>query len=537
MYDNTNNGTPLYEGTFFAKDNVSEESLFSTTDPNTSLGSGNPPPSAPRPHINDYAEKDIEYDFDWFPVHADNSGNEEKYRVLESIYDLLPSSLEQATRYFSRRHEKDVFLVSLFGTLSAGLPNLYIQYGSNLCAPHLFVYILAPAASGKGAARHAFNWLDSIDNQLREQSRLEQESWHREKESQDFHKSNKSKKSKESNGASVPPSISLGDFPEERCIVVAGNTTSAALAQRLAANQNGVFIGCTEGDTLTGANRGEHGRFSHILRGAFHHEQTMVDRKGDGSLRIPSPKIALVLTGTPDQFPRFLEHGVEDGLFSRFGIYSFNEASEFESQRPTEQTKEINQFTKDSAEKALRLYNMLVTRTNPLDASVSEELWAKMDSGFKQLHDLLVLTSTDELVATVKRGTLIAFRIAMISAAWRAFDSGQDLKELRHLEIGETDITIGRDLGLLLCQHAIRAAENVLPSRKGKRKHWATKAMALSNDKQKLISQLPMEFKTKDILQIGDDMGIPKSTIFSWLESFVTQGILSKERHGTYQKM
>ena len=70
-----------------------------------------------------------------------------------------------------------------------------------------------------------------------------------------------------------------GPEPPERCLKAGANTTAAALGDRLASNQSGVFIGSTEADTLSSSNRREHGNFSHVIRQAFHHEEAQVDRK------------------------------------------------------------------------------------------------------------------------------------------------------------------------------------------------------------------------------------------------------------------
>ena len=70
--------------------------------------------------------------------------------LREEIYQNLPESLKELTNPFQER-ERDIVLLSTLGVLSACLPKVYGIYDSNRYSPHLYLLIIAPAASGKGA--------------------------------------------------------------------------------------------------------------------------------------------------------------------------------------------------------------------------------------------------------------------------------------------------------------------------------------------------------------------------------------------------
>ena len=451
--------------------------------------------------------------------------------IPQRVFELLPETLKTATDFFDTWYEKDVFLLAIIGTLSAALPNVRFLYGHVYHSPHLFFFIVAPAASGKGSAQHAFHWLDKIDQKLIEESRYELDLWLEAVEERQ--KSKKSKESKKSNGVLF---LDASPQPKERAIRAGGNITSAALCCRLDANEEGVFIGSTEGDALSSSNRSEHGHFSHVLRAAFHHESVMVDRKGDGALRIKYPRLALVLSGTPDQFPRLIEGGIEDGLYSRFGVYRFKAPAKYISQRPGAMDETLQTFTENSAKKALHLYEMLASRNSPLYFDVSKEQWDRADAEYEALHDHLAVLSKDQLLPTVRRGVLTAFRISSVIAVWRCFDSGDDLTLKSSIQATDDDMEAGLLLGLLLTEHSILEALRIRPSLGDLDKAQLKGSGCMTGDQRAFYDALPNAFSTSEAKTIAEDQEVPNSTFYHWLNRFVEMGILEKPQHGEYAK-
>ncbi len=70
--------------------------------------------------------------------------------LTEEIYQNLPEPIKELTAPFQER-ERDIVLLSTLGVLSACLPRVFGIYDSNRYSPHLYLLIIAPPASGKGA--------------------------------------------------------------------------------------------------------------------------------------------------------------------------------------------------------------------------------------------------------------------------------------------------------------------------------------------------------------------------------------------------
>ncbi|MCX6258005.1 MAG: DUF3987 domain-containing protein [Bacteroidia bacterium] len=87
------------------------------------------------------------------------------------IYDYLPSVLSRACNLFEDRKEKDIILLGALSVISGCLPNIYGTYDRRKVFPHLFVFVVAPAGSGKGMLQWTRKLAEDIHRELREFSR------------------------------------------------------------------------------------------------------------------------------------------------------------------------------------------------------------------------------------------------------------------------------------------------------------------------------------------------------------------------------
>ena len=78
--------------------------------------------------------------------------------IPEELYLSLPEILKQGAQAFQSTRERDVFLTGALGILSGCLPKIKGVYDQEEVYPNLFTFIIAPAASGKGALKFA-KWL------------------------------------------------------------------------------------------------------------------------------------------------------------------------------------------------------------------------------------------------------------------------------------------------------------------------------------------------------------------------------------------
>jgi len=235
----------------------------------------------------------------------------------DTIFDQLPDILRKGCKAFTDRRERDVFLTGALAVLSGCVPNVTGLYDRALNYPNIFSFIIAPAASGKGAMKYAKMLGDVYHKHLLEES---QESFKEYKiQLTDYYQSLAQYKK---NKRSTPPEEPIQ--PPFRILFIPANSSSAMVIKHLK-DSTGSGIMCeTEADTLGNTLKQDWGGYSDLLRKAFHFEKMSYSRKSNEEFfEIDEPRLSVAISGTPKQVLRLIP-STEDGLFSRFLFYVFS---------------------------------------------------------------------------------------------------------------------------------------------------------------------------------------------------------------------
>ena len=240
-----------------------------------------------------------------------------------AVYDALPDYLRRCCAPFEG-HEKAVMLLGTLAVLSGCFPAVGGTYNTRRHWLNLFVFIIAPAASGKGTLGWARKLAHPWHKRLTDASKAARAEY--DAELAVYKNAGKAKAS-----LTPPPDAP----PAYKLLYLPGNTTAAALATALAENDGRGIMCETETDTLSGALGADFGNFSDVLRKAFHHEPVSLLRKTDRQhLDLERPALSIALTGTPGQLPRLMPTA-EDGLVSRFLFYTFEQTAVWQDVGPS----------------------------------------------------------------------------------------------------------------------------------------------------------------------------------------------------------
>ncbi|MGV0958103.1 BT4734/BF3469 family protein [Empedobacter falsenii] len=215
-------------------------------------------------------------------------------KIPAHIVNYLPELLIEGCEAFKDNERKrDVFLTAGLTILSGCLPNVTGIYHQERVYPHLFSFIIAPAASGKGVLKNAKRLGDKIHERFVNKSNEAKKAF--EIENAEY-KTLLAKRKKDDAIPEKPvePKFNLLFLPAD---------TSQAMMMKMLQDNNGKGIICeTEADAMSGANKQDWGNYSHIMRAAFHHEKISAARKTNNELlEIPNPQLAVSLSGTPAQ--------------------------------------------------------------------------------------------------------------------------------------------------------------------------------------------------------------------------------------------
>ena len=325
--------------------------------------------------------------------------------------------------------------------------------------------------------------------------------------------------------------------------------TLPALYATLRANPEGVLIASSEADAISHANRKEHGGFSQLFRKAFHHERAQHGTKTDGNLRCPRPRIALVVSGTPEQF-KPLVASIRNGLYSRFMTLVSHAPLRYISQRGKPDDRSFDAYQEEARQHLLRLYKALEARTidmetgrkEPLYFDVSAGLWDRVDDAFRGLFAYLfegTHSPPEALSASVFRGALITFRIAMVLALLRHFEQGAGLSRAASVAASEADIEAAVMLGLLYAEHSITLAyalSNGDDQAPAPDLAPVAGTHRMSAEQRQFFEALPAAFETAEAHALAEEVGVARRRLFRWLERWLETGLLKKQRHGHYAK-
>lgn len=466
-----------------------------------------------------YAEK-IAFD-QLHSVQKENEENESEIvltqtpTIPQTVYEHLPSILKRGSEAFEGEREKDVFLTGALAILSGCLPNVTGVYGRRTVYPHLFCFIVAPAASGKGALQSSKELADVYHYEVLKKSEELKKEYKQKMDA--FNKKNK--KTARHEAIQSPPKE-----PPFKVVFIPANTSNAKIIQHLQHNKGKGIICETEADALGNTFKNEWGSYSDLLRKAFHHEKISISRKTDGEyLEINNPQLAVALSGTPNQVFNIIS-STEDGLFSRFVFYTFKSNTLWLDPSPYSSHINLNIHFEILAKDVYKMVEFL--EEYETEIVLSKEQWGKLNPMFSDYLIEIKTFVSEDADSIVKRLGLIFYRICMILTSIRKFESKLKLKEI---QCTDEDFKSAASLIKVFLQHSITMFGN-LPKQE---KFGPFKTGA---NKKQFYDALPKNFTLKEAIELGEIYNMKERTVSSFLNSCLGN-YLHKPKFGTYEKL
>ena len=436
--------------------------------------------------------------------------------IPQSVYDNLPPILKTGAAAFVEPRERDVFLTGALTILSGCMPNVTGVYGRRTVYPHLFCFVLAPAASGKGALQSSKELADKYHTEILKNSSEQKKEYNKKLEEIKHAKRFKKKEDK-----------SVEEIPEEppfKVVFIPANTSNAKIIQHLQCNNGSGIICETEADTLGQTFKNDWGSYSDLLRKAFHHEKISISRKTNNEyFEINNPQLAVALSGTPKQVFNIIS-SAEDGLFSRFLFYIFKSDTKWIDPSPF--GNQIN-LTEHFAKLSTAVYEMVLYLENGKTIiHLSEEQWNKFNPTFeKYLHQINAFVSEDAQ-SIVKRLGIILYRFCMIFTTIRKYQAQEQATDIQCLD---EDFESALTLIEIYLQHSIIMFDN-LPQQEEQG------AFKSGENKKLFYDALPNEFQRKEAIEIGLKFNIKERTADTILKNCLGK-FLIKSDTGHYKKI
>lgn len=429
--------------------------------------------------------------------------------IPDSVYDQLPTFIKTMTCLFEGR-ERDVFFLGTLTLLSTCFPKVYGVYNNRRYHSNLFLFVSAPAASGKGV----LNWVRMLgcnihqtflDNYKAELANFE-----------DMEEEEKKEASK----------------PTLKKFFIPANNTSAKLMQSLEINRGMGIVFDTEADTLSRANKSDHGNFSDIYRKAFEHETLECERKTNNEyFCINEPALSVIISGTPNQVKN-LVNDLENGLTSRFMFYSFTTKAEWK-----DVFADGEDYDYKLKSEAIRLSEMvkpylfdyLDDPNIEIQFSFTVNQQSKFNDWFAiKLGELDMLYGKDINASIYRMGTIL-FRIAMTLTIMRNIEKQSfDNSVSSFLICDDIDFEIAINVVDSLLHHTA-VIFSQLKGKGHKRNHKPLKEL--------FYEKLPAEFNRENAMEVARVMQIPEKTAESYLTKAIEGELLIRLKHNHYQKV
>lgn len=434
--------------------------------------------------------------------------------IPQSVYDNLPPILFESCEVVVQPRERDTFLTGALAILSGCLPNVSGVYGGSLVYPSLFSFILAPAASGKGAFKHAKTLADKFHQKTLMQSVEEKKQYAEQLQAYNLLKS---KGKLEPN--QEPPIAS-----KFKVVFIPANTSNAKIIQHLDENDGKGIICETEADTLGQTFKNDWGSYSDMLRKSFHHEKISISRKTEGEyVEVNEPQLSVALSGTPKQVFNIIT-SAEDGLFSRFIFYIFKTDAVWLDPSPKGNPVNLTTFFDDRSKEVLKMVEFY--EKDEMILQLTEGQWQKLNFMFKAFLEKVNTFVSDDALSVVKRLGLILFRFCMIFTAIRKFATNDYNKEVFCSDI---DFESAATLVSVYLQHSIIMFNN-LPKQDEKG------VFKTSQNKELFLESLPGNFSRKDAVELGKNFSMSERTVDSFLKKCLEK-YLVQPKTGYYEKI
>ena len=430
----------------------------------------------------------------------------------DKVYELLPYPLKELTDLFGTRRDKDVSLLSLIGVLSSCFPNIKGVYAGKYIGCNIFLFITAPASSGKGVMTWSKVIANGIEKYLKEKN-----------------KKQKANSLSDSNGKKEKPAAQESGQKEYHLFIPA-NSSSSTMYEYLDANENYGIIFDSEGDTLSAVMKNEWADFSSLLRKAFHHEHASMARRTNKEHReIENPHLSIILSGTRNQVDKLID-SVENGLFSRIVFYDFDAEVIWQNFFGNkEDSMDIMKKFQIASDTILKYWLHAETSTHSTFFLKDEHQKQASEYFTNKLSEMYKIYG-DDIVGSVKRICVVYYRIAMILSALTNYQKmNPSVNKLpAKMIIGDKE----SECALLIVDTLLDHLEIVF-NRMQKDKLYNK----LNTLQHTLCNALPEEFTWQQFVSLAESLNIKFDAAQKYRRDFLKLNLIVNAEHGKYKKI
>ena len=434
--------------------------------------------------------------------------------IPDSAYSGLPQFLKDCVQYASDPRERDITLLGSLNCCSALFPGVSFFYKNALYSSHFYHALVANAAAGKGVVAFILSLLDATqeyyDRQRRDQKKAfekAQMAWEAE-----VHQALREHRS--------PDSDKKPEEPKAKYLKTSSTTSKSRLLEQLATNgELGCHMSSTEINTLISSLAQDYGKYEDILCKAAHHEEISQSYKIDGDpIVVPRPHLALIMSGTPEQFTGFFRSH-ENDLYSRFLIYTRQLNPHWETCAPGEGRVDLREHFHTLGKKLFEMHKLLLE--SPTLVTFTPGQWERHTQQFGVWLKSALVEGKEFPTSIVFRHGLLAMRLASILTIFRKWD---DYRYAKEYCCTDADFDTAMQIIATVIEHSLLLGTS-LPDT-----GHPPVAMRKFHQFEDVLKKLPRIFSYIDFINAAKELGISVSTAKRYLRKAVEQELVVKQK-------
>lgn len=428
----------------------------------------------------------------------------------------LPALLSDVVSRALSSEDADMLLLGSLTCLSACLPGVSGVYGERRVYPNLFLFVAAPASSGKGRLTLCQRLVLPVHQSLRRLYMQEYEAYQQELA--------RYQTEGRKNGGFPPQE------PPVRMLILPANSSSTAVFQTLNDNGGSGLIFETEGDTLTQTFRSEHGNYSDGLRKAFHHENISYNRRANREyVDIAEPRLSVVLSGTPRQVLSLIPDA-ENGLASRFLFYGIRIRPHWADVFACSEDETLDARFDRLGQRFFHFYELL-QQSDAIRFVFTPEQVSRFNDFFAHRQDEYYRLLGESFVPSIRRLGLITYRLAMILSTLRLMELSPDEVFPSLLTCSDTDFDTALRMATVLLAHSARIHTQLMPTR------LPSDMSDAAQLRRQFFDSLPAVFTRPDAVRFGKLLSLSERQVDKCLRQWMDASRVQRRDRGQYAKL
>jgi hypothetical protein len=478
----------------------------------------------------------------------------------EAQYDHLPDQfpsynwplfLQRIIDCSEGEAQRDMLFCGAIAALGVTLcPFSFTNYSNRNQYPNLQVFVIAPAASGKGA----ISWVRQLVLPFHKEKIAHYEAARKVYQKELSEWGNEGKKRDESLKP-VPPRLEL--------FFIAGNNSGTGIQENIIDNGGIGFIIEPEADVLASAIQAEYGQWSHLLRKAHDHEFLSYNRRKDHEYReCDLIRLSVLICGTPHQLPQLIPDA-ENGLFSRQLFYYMPPLPDFIDMFPQEDATSYTELFREWGMRWKKVIDALEKSVSCMEFKPTLAQRARLVNNMAQLFRHATVAHGDSMRSSVVRLAVNLLRITNVVALIRSLNHLLTLEDEKELDTKLRNMTrtlldcpgiepakevpaenvrdgiVAKfllratdedfDAIVALAEPFYRHAEHALksmPQEKTEKRNMTPKEM--------FLGALPMTFTRQDAVTLGLEYSLTERQCEHLLEKLLEKETIERKGRGIY---